>query len=220
MPQIMPPSAMAEQLLTLTDIARHFSLPESTTRYYCKRFAPFLPVCGEGRRRRYRQEALAVIAAIIEHMRASRTAASVEEALGRQFPRTLDALTPVASPSPSPAPTPVCAEAEAVALPQAALQLLEQQTRAMEGIAASLNLLAQQQAKLQHLSDAAQQALTENAALRREIADMRTLLHNSEEVHQGDLDQIRTWVGRIMRSRPSPQNPPLTNTSASTADKH
>ena len=75
-----------EGLLSIADISRHFSLPESTTRYYCKRFAAFIPSVGEGRRRRYRPETLEVIAAILEQMRKSRTAASVENALLARFP--------------------------------------------------------------------------------------------------------------------------------------
>jgi len=36
-------AAVAESLLSIADISRHFSLPESTTRYYCKRFSQFIP---------------------------------------------------------------------------------------------------------------------------------------------------------------------------------
>ena len=54
-------AAVAESLLSIADISRHFSLPESTTRYYCKRFAQFIPSVGDGRRRRYRRETLDVI---------------------------------------------------------------------------------------------------------------------------------------------------------------
>ena len=82
-----------EGLLSIADISRHFSLPESTTRYYCKRFAAFIPSVGEGRRRRYRPETLEVIAAILEQMRKSRTAASVENALLARFPRNALAVS-------------------------------------------------------------------------------------------------------------------------------
>ena len=65
----MPRKATATaSLLSIADISRHFSLPESTTRYYCKRFAAYIPSVGEGRRRRYRHETLTVIAAILEQM--------------------------------------------------------------------------------------------------------------------------------------------------------
>ena len=82
-----------EGLLSIADISRHFSLPESTTRYYCKRFAAFIPSVGEGRRRRYRPETLEVIAAILEQMQKSRTAASVENALLVRFPRNALAVS-------------------------------------------------------------------------------------------------------------------------------
>ena len=79
-------AAITESLLSIADISRHFSLPESTTRYYCKRFAHFIPSVGDGRRRRYRRETLDVIAAVLEQMQKSRTAAAVEDALNARFP--------------------------------------------------------------------------------------------------------------------------------------
>ena len=85
-------AAVAESLLSIADISRHFSLPESTTRYYCKRFAQFIPSVGDGRRRRYRRETLDVISAILEQMHKSRTAAAVEDALIARFPRNAVAV--------------------------------------------------------------------------------------------------------------------------------
>ncbi len=76
---------------SLADIARHFSLPESTARYYCKRFAPFMVIYGEGRRKRYGEESLQVVSTIMEHMKLGKTANMVEEVLNRRFPRTMDA---------------------------------------------------------------------------------------------------------------------------------
>ena len=76
---------VTEGLLSIADISRHFSLPESTTRYYCKRFSGFIPSVGEGRRRRYRPETLDVIAVILDQMQKSRTAAAVEDALHARF---------------------------------------------------------------------------------------------------------------------------------------
>ncbi len=76
--------------LSLADIARHFSLPESTARYYCKRFAPFMLIYGEGRRKRYDEECLKVVATIIEHMKMGKTANMVEDFLDTHFVRTLD----------------------------------------------------------------------------------------------------------------------------------
>ena len=94
----------AEGLLSIADISRHFSLPESTTRYYCKRFAAFIPSVGEGRRRRYRPETLDVILTILEEMQKSRTASAVEDTLLALFPRNALAVSGPALPSPAPAP--------------------------------------------------------------------------------------------------------------------
>ena len=85
-------AVVAESLLSIADISRHFSLPESTTRYYCKRFAHFIPSVGDGRRRRYRRETLDVIAAVLEQMQKSRTAVAVEDALNARFPRNAVAV--------------------------------------------------------------------------------------------------------------------------------
>lgn len=92
-------ASMNEALLSIADISRHFSLPESTTRYYCKRFAAFIPSVGEGRRRRYRQETLDVIAAILEQMQKSRTAAAVEDVLQARFPRNALAVSNAETPA-------------------------------------------------------------------------------------------------------------------------
>lgn len=199
-----PVTPETEQLLTLTQIARHFSLPESTARYYCKRFAPFMPSTGEGRRRRYRQEALGVIAAIIEHMRTERTASGVEEALTRQFPRQMDALVPLNDTAPATGALPPLGLGAGQSMgadfvPVMAMKLLEQQTKAMEGIAASLQLLSQRQDDLRQLSDQARQVSEENLRLRQELENLRALQHSSEKMQQEDLEQIRTWVTRMAR---------------------
>jgi len=57
------------ELLTIADIAKRLELPESTVRYYRDRFAPYVPSVGEGRGRRYRPEALAVLRFIADALR-------------------------------------------------------------------------------------------------------------------------------------------------------
>ncbi len=76
---------------SLADMARHFSLPESTARYYCKRFASFMVIHGEGRRKRYGEPCLSIISTIIEHMKMGKTANMVEEVLAARYPRLMDA---------------------------------------------------------------------------------------------------------------------------------
>ncbi|MBD5538638.1 MAG: MerR family transcriptional regulator [Desulfovibrio sp.] len=178
-----------DSLLSIADISRHFSLPESTTRYYCKRFAAFIPSVGEGRRRRYRKETLDVVAAILEEMQKSRTAAAVETALDARFPRNALALngqqdcTPLASSGQS-------------LLPAAALHLLERQTHALELIAELMRLFLERIPR-ETESELGQQ----QRRLRTDLDTLRLLLQNSEKTQQEDLEQLRTWMQRLVRQR-------------------
>ena len=185
-------TAISESLLSIADISRHFSLPESTTRYYCKRFAPFIPSVGDGRRRRYRRETLDVIAAILEQMQKSRTAAAVEDSLLARFPR--NALTLADN---QPVQT-LHAPSQDV-FPSAALQLMERQTTALEGIAQLLHLVVE---RLPASTAPAPAGMAEeNAELRQELDTLRLLLHSSEKTQQADLEQLRQWMGRMIRSK-------------------
>ena len=181
---------VAESLLSIADISRHFSLPESTTRYYCKRFSTFIPSVGDGRRRRYRPETLEVIAAILEQMQKSRTAAAVEDALQSRFPRNAVAVA-------QSAPSALLAEPQACQdfFPAAALQLIERQTTAIEGIAHLLQLV------VQRLPTPSAQQAEPVAELRKDITNLRVLLDASEKTQQADLDQLREWMTKVIRSR-------------------
>ena len=183
-------AVVAESLLSIADISRHFSLPESTTRYYCKRFAHFIPSVGDGRRRRYRRETLEVIAAVLEQMQKSRTAAAVEDALSARFPRNAVAVADLDS-STGVATIPGSSES----FPSAALQILERQTSAIEGIAHLLQLV------VQRLPAADSPAAPEVGQLRQEVANLRVLLDSSEKTQQADLDQLRSWMTKVIRNR-------------------
>lgn len=216
--------APADDLLTIADIARRLSLPESTARYYCKRFAAFMPTVGDGRRRRYRTGTLTIIEAIIEAMHTARTASAVEAILARRFPRNaavqpapvragaadgVSATSPTATPPQPVRPLPV-AEGAPAAPPvpagglepgQALYALIEHQTRALDTIAAALSTLAARQSALDLLADLARTAEGEVGAIRKDVATLRLLLDSSEKIHQQDLDQLRDWLGRVIADR-------------------
>ncbi len=186
-------ASMNEALLSIADISRHFSLPESTTRYYCKRFAAFIPSVGEGRRRRYRRETLDVIAAILEQMQKSRTAAAVEEALQAHFPRNALAVSNPEMPAQqlsNPVPD---------FFPTAALQLLERQTLALEGLSDLMRLVVERLP----LADAEPAMAEDNLRLHKEVETLRTLLLASEKNQQADLEQLRRWMTRVIQRRVS-----------------
>ncbi|MBD5647063.1 MAG: MerR family transcriptional regulator [Desulfovibrio sp.] len=179
-----------DSLLSIADISRHFSLPESTTRYYCKRFAAFIPSVGEGRRRRYRKETLEVVAAILEEMQKSRTAVAVETALDARFPRNALAL----SDQQECAPVPASGQS---LLPVGALHLLERQTHALELIAELMRLFLERGPFAAGASALGQ----EQERLRGDLDTLRLLLQNAEKTQQEDLEQLRTWMQRLVRQR-------------------
>ena len=185
-------TVISESLLSIADISRHFALPESTTRYYCKRFSAFIPSVGEGRRRRYRPETLEVIAAILEQMQKSRTAAAVEDALLTRFPRNAVALA-------GNAPLQAVQSPAQDFFPSTALQLMERQTTALEGIAQLLHAVMER-LPVQPRQDTHDTA-GQNAALRQELDTLRLLLNASEKTQQADLEQLRQWMGRVIRNR-------------------
>ena len=190
-------NSAGERLLTIADIARHFSLPESTARYYCKRFAAYMPVCGEGRRKRYRKSALDVIRSVLEAMRDTRTATSVEAMLAENFPcNALSLMTPVEDNSLPEESLPVLAQG-------VPLHLVEQQSRALEGIASALALLVRRQDDLARLAEQARAAQEERQTMRSELSRLRLLVDSAEKLHQQDMDQIRTWLGRMARAQTS-----------------
>lgn len=197
----MTTASQGDTLLSIADISRHFSLPESTTRYYCKRFAAFIPSIGDGRRRRFRQETLAVIAAILEEMRKSRTAAAVENALERRFPRNALALSPLEEDAPALAP----AQSAPGFLPAGAIQLLERQTHALEVIAELMRLFLE---RLPQAEGTAPDLARQQQALRKDLETLRGLLDASEKTQQADLEQLRDWMGRLLRQQGKAQPGP------------
>ena len=178
-------------LLSIADISRHFSLPESTTRYYCKRFADFIPSVGEGRRRRYRHETLDVIATILDEMHKSRTAAAVEEVLHVRFPQNT-----VAIPHSSPTMATNLPQATTSFIPASALQLIERQTLALESIAQILHTMVLRFNPEPFADSSVSQ-------LRNDIEKLRILLDSSEKTQQADLEQLRSWMTKIIRCNKS-----------------
>ena len=190
-------ASASERLLTIADIARHFSLPESTARYYCKRFAAYMPVIGEGRRKRYRKAALDVIGSVLEAMQDSRSASNVEALLAESFP--CNALSLMEPPPSAPLPQ----ESVPTSVQWVPMHLMEQQSRALEGIASALALLVRRQDDLARLAEQARAAQEERQTMRSELSLLRLLVDSAEKLHQQDMDQIRTWLGRMARAQTS-----------------
>ena len=80
---------MSEDFLTIISIAKELSLPESTVRFYRDKFLEFIPFEGEGRKRRYRPEALEVLRFIATSLRSGKTSKKTAEELLSNFPQYL-----------------------------------------------------------------------------------------------------------------------------------
>ncbi|GFM38502.1 MerR family transcriptional regulator [Desulfovibrio psychrotolerans] len=213
-------------LLTIAEIAQRFSLPESTARYYCKRFLAYLPHVGEGKRRRYRKGVLDVFAVIVDEMKRNKNAMAVEATLSATFPKNIDVLgdKPQAQQQNNNTAASTAVLPFSAHLPQEAdrlFNLLEQQAMAMGTIAKALCTIA---ARAETMLDMAaghtappvapaappavselEQALVrkdeELETLRKEISTIKILQAESEKLHQQDLDQMRKWLGRIAQEQ-------------------
>lgn len=197
----MPHHDRNDETLTIADLSRSLNLPESTTRYYCKRFAAHLTAIGDGRRRRYTPRALDTLQTIAEAMRRNKSAFAVDLALRGTSP------PPAPAPGPALAPELAVDAAAPAALSGQILSLMERQTEALQQIAGAMAVFAE---KIALPSVPPAQALPpaavappaapgeeETAALRDEVATLRRQVRTAESVHQNDLEQMRKWLSRL-----------------------
>lgn len=77
-------------LLTIKEIAKQLQVPESNIRYYRDRFDEYIPSVGEGRRRRYKKEAVDVFAAIVQGYKEEKNTEQIASELAARYPRTVE----------------------------------------------------------------------------------------------------------------------------------
>lgn len=194
---------------TKAELTRHFQWPESSIRYYCARFAPYLPATGEGRSRRYAPSCLEVLAFIRQRLPEVRTSKAMDRLLARRFPELAPAraeLAPVRQDTiparfldcepPRNLPTDSKPDPKAAAK---ALRLLERQSEAMERIAASLDILVGRTHQTGLAGHGGESSDLEQ--LREEVRTLRLLIHSTEQTQQDDLNQLRQWMARLTREQ-------------------
>ena len=81
---------MSENFLTIISIAKELGLPESTVRFYRDKFLEYIPFEGEGRKRKYRPEALRVLRFIACSLRSGKTSKKTAEDLLGNFPQYIN----------------------------------------------------------------------------------------------------------------------------------
>ncbi|WP_027370314.1 MerR family transcriptional regulator [Desulfovermiculus halophilus] len=76
-------------LLTIKEIAKQLQVPESNIRYYRDRFEEYIPSIGQGRRRRYKKEAVDVFGHIVQGYKDEKNTEQIAAELAEMFPRTV-----------------------------------------------------------------------------------------------------------------------------------
>lgn len=190
---------MTKQSLSLRDIGRKLDIPPSTVVYYKDRFGRYIPHAGgEGRRRRYPQQAVAVFKEIREMFNQSWSTEQIEQALSKKF---TDFSPDDVDETPSPAPgraanqasthnadAPI-AQAFSQALDKIA-ELLRNQTQVAVEIESLKRELGQVKAERDQSVDRLAGAVE---AMRREVEALRL-----------DRDELAKRVARIQADVPFP----------------
>jgi len=182
----------AEKFYSKTDLAEYFGMPESTIRFYCERFSPYLEHRGQGRNRRYAKSCLEIIEFIRARMPELRTSLAMSQALSERFP--LVAANPTLAKIREPNANQMLSNESATN--NLTLQLFERQTKALESIAANLDRLNRQ--------DLANLNITcpnELEALRSEIRDLRFLVKTTEKTQQEDMNQVHGLIMRLAKGK-------------------
>ena len=178
----------AANLLTIAEIARRYGLPESTARFYCKRFLGYLPHTGEGKKRRYHPEVMDIFAVILEEMKKRKDARAVEAALSLHYPGRAAGKTQPVPPA-------------AGFGPGGLGELIKSQTKALESVAAALEALAAGQEEAKGLARRVE--LLEGAvkSLEQRVEGVGAAQEEAEKLHQQDLEQMRKWLGRLAKEQ-------------------
>ncbi|WP_028573714.1 MerR family transcriptional regulator [Desulfonatronovibrio hydrogenovorans] len=78
---------MADDLLTIKEIARRINLPESNVRYYRDKFQSYLPSVGSGRRKRFLPAAMDVFEKIAQGLEQGLSSEQIQAVLEEKFTR-------------------------------------------------------------------------------------------------------------------------------------
>ncbi len=81
---------MAEELLTIKEIARRLNLAESTCRYFRDKWPEYMPAVKVGRRTFYQAEAIEVLRVIADETQKRRNAAETQNLLNSMFARNIE----------------------------------------------------------------------------------------------------------------------------------
>ena len=81
---------MAQELMTIKEIAQVLNIPESTARYYRDKWPEYIPTSGQGRNKRYEPAAVDILRLIAEGLRNGRSATEIENELSLKYQAIMD----------------------------------------------------------------------------------------------------------------------------------
>ena len=139
---------MTQDLLTITGIAQKLGMPESTVRYYRNKFSDFIPMVGEGRKRRYKPETLEIISLIEKMFRENQTAIDIAKCLARKFPQNIEFEM-----QPQQVPQEIATTQQPQNIPLDLLHMVAGQTQALKHLALMLDKFYNHERELKTLSD-------------------------------------------------------------------
>lgn len=186
--------------LSMTELARRLDLPESTMRYYCKRFAKFLPYKGEGRRRRYSPETEKTLLFIANAMHRNKNATAVELMLqSGQYVHSLPEQFAQQDILPAEVqPNVLQNQAFFPESGQLLMNIMERQAESLGKIAEALGVIAQGLGQAGVSASPSGPGSSESAnTLKEEVATLKQQMFTAEKVHQEDLEQLRKWLGHM-----------------------
>jgi DNA-binding transcriptional MerR regulator len=164
-----------DHLLTISEVAKHIGIPDSTARYYRDRFSQYVPCVGEGRNRRYKPETVAVLRVVADGMKANHPVQQIESVLASQFPINADHIQQ--QPSVITQQQPAAEQQQAVAMLGAMVAEITNLRSEMVSLKEEVSLLRQEQsatmsAMENNILDAVAEAQTGVAAVWGKVAEL------------------------------------------------
>ncbi len=143
-------------LLSIKDISQELGIPQSTLRYYRDLFMDYLPSTGEGKKKRFYPDAIAVFQAIAKGMHQNKNADDITHELNRRFTRFIEVDSKSQDSSATDSQEEESSQSQALSpITQldgsAIMAVIASQNQALQQIAATISIVNGQQEELQEL---------------------------------------------------------------------
>lgn len=166
---------MEEELLSIKEIARRLEVPESNVRYWRDRFEEYLPVQGQGRKRRYSAKALEIFQLIRDGFQDNHSTEYIAQELARHYPRTMQVTATPSEREPVPEPEANTNHVNSVnALVQSQAKTLEHLARSLNGTTHSESRLNDLQRRQDMLHRAIASVWKHHKTHRQQVQEART----------------------------------------------